>query len=100
METVNNAIADHLPEAEQDLFDIWLYIAEDSLVNADRFLDRLEGKALKLAEFAEIGIDRPELALDLKSFPVDRYVLYYRVNASGIELVRVLHGSREINRAF
>lgn len=25
------------PEAEQDLLDIWLYIAEDSSVNADRF---------------------------------------------------------------
>lgn len=59
------------PEAEQDLLDIWLYIAEDSPVNADRFLDRLEGKGLKLAEFTEIGIDRPELAADLKSFPVD-----------------------------
>lgn len=45
------------PEAEQDLLDIWLYIAEDSPVNADRFLDRLEGKALVLAEFTEIGID-------------------------------------------
>ncbi len=39
------------PEAEQDLLDIWLYIAEDNPINADRFLDRLEGKALKLAEF-------------------------------------------------
>lgn len=88
------------PEAEQDLLDIWLYIAEDSPVNADRFLDRLEGKALKLAEFTEIGIDRPELAADLKSFPVDRYVLYYRINTGGIGLIRVLHGSRDINRVF
>lgn len=88
------------PEAEQDLLDIWLYIAEDSPVNADRFLDRLEGKALKLSEFTEIGIDRPELAPDMKSFPVDRYVLYYRANTEGIELVRVLHGSRDINRVF
>ena len=87
-------------EAEQDVLDIWLYIAEDSPVNADRFLDRLEGKALKLAEFTEIGIDRPELAVDLKSFPVDRYVLYYRANTGGIELVRGLNGSRDINRAF
>ena len=88
------------PEAEQDLLDIWLYIAEDSPVNADRFLVRLEGKALKLAEFTEIGIDRLELAPDLKSFSVDRYVLYYRANTGGIELVRVLHGSRDINRVF
>lgn len=88
------------PEAEQDLLDIWLYITEDSSVNADRFLDRLEGKALKLAEFTQIGIDRLELAPDLKSFPVDRYVLYYRANIGGIELIRVLHGSRDINRVF
>ncbi len=72
------------PEAEQDLLDIWLYIAEDSPVNADRFLGRLEGKALKLAEFTEIGIDRQELAADLKSFPVDRYVLCYRINTGGV----------------
>jgi len=48
------------PEAEADLLDIWLYIAEDSPVNADRFLDKLHNKALKLCEFSEIGIDRPE----------------------------------------
>ncbi len=88
------------PEAEQDLLEIWLYIAEDSPVNADRFLDRLEKKALNLAEFTEIGIDRPELAPNLKSFPVDRYILYYRSNTSGIELVRVLHSSRDINQVF
>ena len=77
------------PEAELDLLGIWLYFAEDSPVNADRFMDRLEGKARKLAEFTEIGIERPELAHHLKSFPVDRYVLYYRKNTNGAELVRV-----------
>jgi len=29
------------PEAEQDLVDIWLYIAEDQPINADHFLERL-----------------------------------------------------------
>ena len=29
------------PEAEIDLLDIWLYIAEDHPDNADRFLDKL-----------------------------------------------------------
>lgn len=35
------------PEAEADLLEIWLYIAQDSPVNADRFLDKLEDKSFK-----------------------------------------------------
>ncbi len=88
------------PEANQDLLDIWLYIAEDSPINADNFLDKLQLKAINLSEFTEIGIDRPELAKDLKSFPVDRYTLYYRAATTGIELVRVLHGSRDSKSLF
>ncbi len=88
------------PEAETDLLEIWFYIAQDSPVNADRFLDKLEEKALKLCEFNEIGLDRPELAEGLKSFPVDHYLLYYRPTSAGIELARVLRGSRDINTLF
>jgi len=88
------------PEAEQDLVDIWLYIAEDQPTNADRFLVRLEECAERVAEFNDMGIDRSELAQKLKSFPVDRYVLFYRPIENGIELVRVLHGSRDVNLVF
>ena len=88
------------PEAHQDLLDIWLYIAEDSTINADRFLDNLRAKSINLTEFTEMGIDRQELAKDLRSFPVDRYVLYYRPVIEGIELVRVLHGSRDSQSIF
>ena len=82
------------------MLEIWLYIAEDSPANADRFLDRLAGMAQQLADFTQIGVERSELALELKSFPVDRYVLFYRDATYGIELVRVLHGSRDINQMF
>ncbi len=88
------------PEAEIDLLEIWLYIAEDSLENADRFQDKLVSKARKLSESNEIGMDRPELGQDLKSFPVNRYLLYYRVIQTGIELIRVLHGSRDVQALF
>ena len=88
------------PEAHQDLLDIWLYIAEDSTTNADHFLDKLRAKAINLTEFAEMGIERPELAKNLRSFPVDRYMLYYRSVIAGIQLVRVLHGSRDSQSIF
>jgi len=87
------------PEAEADLIEIWLYIAEDSPVNADRFLDKLNDKAQKLAE-TDLGVERPEMGEGMKSFPVDRYVLYYRPIDNGAELVRVLVSSRDTRLVF
>ena len=75
------------PQAEQDLLDIWLYIAEDNMDNADRFLDKINDTVQRLAEFKDIGTERPELARKLFCFPLDRCVLYYRKMDSGIELV-------------
>jgi toxin ParE1/3/4 len=92
-----------IPEiVEQDLLEIWLYIAEDSPVNADRFLDKLNEMAKKLSEFPQMGTERPELADNLKGFPVGRYVIYYRclANGCGIELVRVLSSYREADLLF
>lgn len=88
------------PEAEEDLIDIWLYIAEDSPISADRFVERIHEKAMVLAEFPDMGVERPELAEMLRSFPLDRYILFYRESSEGIELVRVLRGSKDITLAF
>jgi len=87
-------------EAENDLLDTWLYIAEDQPINADRYLDKLQEKAQKLAEFPNLGRDRPELAEGLKSLPVGRYNLYYITTETKIILVRVLPGDRDIVPLF
>ncbi len=88
------------PEAEQDLVDIWLYIAKDSIINADRYIDKLYNKGQLLTENPEIGSERSDLMATLRCFPVDHYVLYYRESSEGVEMVRVLHASRDINRIF
>ena len=47
-----------------------------------------------------IGRARPELRPDLRSFAVGRYVIFYRATREGIEVVRVIHGMRDIDRIF
>ncbi len=86
------------PEAEQDLVDIWVYIAEDSPANADNYIDKLITKAEVLAKNNLIGSERNELAQGLRCFPVDHYILYYFPITDSIELVRVLHASRDITK--
>lgn len=88
------------PEAEQDLIDIWSYIADDSLVNADHYIDKLYDKAVILSKNPEIGSERYDLIPEMKCFPVDKYILYYRKIHNGVEIIRVLHASRDMNLIF
>lgn len=87
-------------EAQEDLHDIGAYIARGSLQNALKMLDRFEQQAKLLAEFPGLGQARDDLAPSLRSWPVGKYLLFYRATVDGIELVRVIHGSRDLYRLF
>ena len=87
-------------DAEQDLTDIWKYIAEDSPVNATRFLRKLAKKYHWLTENNEAGVACDNLLPGLCSFPCAKYMLYYRVKNNTLELVRILHGSRDLGLVF
>ena len=47
-----------------------------------------------------MGRSRSELAPDLRSFPFEAYVIFYRPLDNGVEIVRVIHGSRNIESLF
>jgi toxin ParE1/3/4 len=57
------------PEAENDLDDIWWYIAQDNPDSADKLLDEIEETSRKLARFTNMGRNRDELHPGLQSFP-------------------------------
>ncbi len=88
------------PQAESDLDEIWLYIAQDSPDNADAFLDELEKRCEALAQFPFIGTNRDELMPGLRSLAVGGYLIFYLPIEDGIEVVRVLHGMRDIDVIF
>lgn len=43
-----------------------------------------------------IGRRRPELRPDLRSFPVPPHVIYFRFDGRMVEILRILHGKRDI----
>lgn len=89
------------PEAIEDLEEIWLYIAQDSPARADGFLDQLYSLcAEKLAAFPEIGTGRDYLDKGVLAFPYKRYMIYYRYDTSLVEIIRILHGSRDLPTIF
>ena len=88
------------PHALADLAEIWAYIADDSPDRADAFVDLVDSKFQALSRRPGVGRRRPELAPDIRSLTVGRYVVFYLPISRGIEVVRVLHGSRDIESIF
>jgi toxin ParE1/3/4 len=88
------------PEAAVDLEDIWWFIAQDSLPDADEFLDRIQAKLLKLAEFPQMGMSQNELKPNLRSFAIGNYLVFYFPLMDGIDVVRILHGARDVEAIF
>ena len=88
------------PLVFDDLAEIWSYIAEDSLNRADAFIDSIDTKFHELAQSPHIGRSRNELLPGLCSFPVGHYIIFYLIIPDGIEIVRVLHASRDIDEQF
>jgi toxin ParE1/3/4 len=88
------------PQAGADIAEIWDFIAEDSLEQADRWVDRLDEKLQLLAGQPLMGRDRPELAAGLRSIPFGRYVIFYLPLDDGIDVVRILHSARDVDAIF
>lgn len=88
------------PEARQDLRDIGDYIAQDDRQAARRFVRTLRERCAFLAENPRVGRERPDLGEGLRSFPVGNYVIFYRLLDGVVEIVNVIHGSRDIESLF
>ena len=88
------------PLAQADILEIWDYIAEDNPAAADRWVDQLDAQFRLLATQPKMGRARNELAADVRSFPVGRYVVFYVSLDAGIDVVRVLHSARDIDAVF
>jgi toxin ParE1/3/4 len=94
------------PQAFRDLIDIASYIAHDSIESSERFLDAAEETMKKLLKTPEIGSLCPfqnPLARGIRVWPIRRfrrYLVFYRADSNGVDVVRVLHGARDWQSIF
>ena len=81
--------------AEQDLQEMWSYVAEDASPDtADRLIDAIIERSELLAEKPRMGRLRPEFGPGVRSFTVESYVIYYR-DEGELLVARILHGRRD-----
>ena len=92
--------------ADEDLDNHFLNFAEDSSEAALRFHEAAQTACERLVEMPEIGALRrytnPKLS-GLRMWPIPDFpnlLIFYRTTKDGIEVVRVLHAKRDIERFF
>ncbi len=89
-------------QALADLADLAFYLGQDDPDVADRFLDAFEAAAERLAQMPYIGVAHPVKApalFGLRRWPIkgfEKCVIFYLVFEDSIDIVRVLHTSRDI----
>jgi plasmid stabilization system protein ParE len=84
-------------DAEQDLNEIWEYIAQDDMDAADRWIGKLFDAFQALATTPGMGHAREDLTpLPVLFWPVGAYLILYRVWAESVEVVAVTQGARDI----
>lgn len=90
------------PRARQDIIDQAVYIATDNPAAADRFEDAVRAAVEHIVDKPGIGfvynfsdMSRPSVRI----WPVGgfrKHLIFYHAETNVVEIVRVLHASREI----
>lgn len=87
-------------QAEEDLIELWLYIAQENPNAADRVLTDIETCFQTLADNPLIGRLRPDIASELRYFMAGKYLILYRTVSGSVQIVRVIHGARDLSNLF
>lgn len=85
------------PAAREDLLQAWLHLADQSPNAADHWVDAVDQAATRLAGFPALGRARDELVVGVRSFSVGKYLIFYTISPEGVNVLRVLHGARDLD---
>jgi len=89
------------PQAKADLKSIGDYIARDSKVYASNFVKKLRQAARALRYFPKRGRVVPEYEdPEVRQILLRKYRIIYRVKESSVEIVRIIHGARDLKTAM
>lgn len=90
------------PEARNDLFELYNYIAERGAPNAAMdYLVRLETRCMALADFPEQGRSRDDIRFGLRLLGFQRRTMIaFHITASSVVIDRIQHGGRDLETAF
>lgn len=87
----------YLAKAREDLEVILDFIAQDSLQQAQDYLQFLQTSIVKLADFPKLGVDckRKPIRRNCRVLIIEDYLVFYQIDeiSQNIKIGRILHQS-------
>lgn len=84
--------------ATDDLKNIYQHTVEvRGKAQADKYWSGIKKQLWLLAQQPQMGRQRPELSPDIRSLIINRHVIFYRVNAMQVEIIRLLNGRQDVD---
>jgi toxin ParE1/3/4 len=88
-------------KAVEDLREIGRYTKQAwSIAQARRYREELELALRKLSLSPRVGLERDEIAPEVRSFTVASHIAFYLPRKDGITVLRLLHPNMDVERAF
>lgn len=94
------------PQAERDIEECFVFIAEDNLDTGVYFLVAVEDSLEQLTQFPLLGKTREFQNKQFQTMRMwrvkgyENYLIFYAVTKNTIEVIRVLYASRDIEDLF
>jgi toxin ParE1/3/4 len=94
------------PQAERDIEECFVYIGEENLNTAVYFLVAVEDSIEEIAKNPFSGSPREYKNPQIKNLRLKlvkgfaNYQIYYTVETETVEIIRVLHGARDVDDIF
>ena len=88
--------------AEEELREIWRYIAAENMDAADKLLLRIDQRLDLLRDFPMIGTHRDDIRPGFRMLVEGPYLLLYAYDAANddVELISVVDGRRDLSDIF
>jgi toxin ParE1/3/4 len=86
--------------AQWDVDQIHDYIAADRPAAARRWVEKTRKQFCFLAQHPYVGESRDDIRSSIRTFSHGNYVILFRVADDALEIVRVIHGRRDVNSLF
>jgi toxin ParE1/3/4 len=83
--------------ARCDLQELSKYIGKRNPAAAENLLGEIFNRFELIGSQPAIGAPREDLLEGMRHTVVGRYVIYYRSTNKGVDILRVIHGSRDID---